>query len=508
MVGAIQTIWVGTSILRGWYAQRDRLVQALQDSDILTKSRRRLIGGGRKLQFAAVEEQLYEWIIDRNRKGLRVKDQFIRLKAQSIFHELQSTTKGVDGEETQFKASTGWLERFKTRKNLVSHRQTSARTLPPGADEICIKFIHEVHRLITLHSIKPGNVINMDQVPRYFETEPKSTIAVRGSREVIMRKGGTSHKRFTISFSITGDGKILQPYVLFSKLKNRPSCAAGILVDVNDTRMWSDDILLNFTKNVILSRRETAFSREPVLYIIDSYGSHVKLANSRSLEKYNVFVLLVLSNLTNLLQPLDVAVNPSFQAFYSDQYDNYISRALIDSTLQTRAAEDFRVESLHPPLRALLDENYDPVEWSRQYMELVGEMEDAREELIIIAPQWFLPSSETFSLIECLLRVTDPVEAFSPEKCEAYLALLVDYMKNLDDLKDIFIEEEAEKLISGQKCCDEMVVYAASKLETWNISITSIDGDCKVMNRFQYIVTGSLKEVHLAKIDYYFVLKC
>jgi hypothetical protein len=45
----------------------------------------------------------------------------------------------------------------------------------------------------------------MDQVPKYFDTEPKSTITTKGSREVLMRTGGTSHKRFTVTFAITAD---------------------------------------------------------------------------------------------------------------------------------------------------------------------------------------------------------------------------------------------------------------------------------------------------------------
>jgi hypothetical protein len=53
-----------------------------------------------------------------------------------------------------------------------------------------------VHRLIEQYDIKEMNIINIDQVPRYFETEPKSTITARGSREVLMKKGGTPHKNF------------------------------------------------------------------------------------------------------------------------------------------------------------------------------------------------------------------------------------------------------------------------------------------------------------------------
>jgi hypothetical protein len=63
--------------------------------------------------------------------------------------------------------------------------------------------------------IQIKNIFNMDQVPQYFETEPKSTITTKGSREVLMRKGGTSHKRFTVTFGIPADGVMLRPHILF-----------------------------------------------------------------------------------------------------------------------------------------------------------------------------------------------------------------------------------------------------------------------------------------------------
>ena len=100
----------------------------------------------------------------------------------------------------------------------------------------------KVFRLITLFVF--------DQVPRYFETEPKSTITTKGSREVLMPKGGTSHKRFTVTFAIPADGVMLRPHILFCGLKNKPAVLIDILVDVKETGMWNDDILLDFPKRL------------------------------------------------------------------------------------------------------------------------------------------------------------------------------------------------------------------------------------------------------------------
>jgi Tc5 transposase DNA-binding domain len=181
---------ISVDTLRGWINKRGELEAALANNEVETRKARRLAGGGRPAKYEDLEERLHVWIKEKNSKGLNVRDQYIQQKSLNIYSELfPHLPANVD-----FKASNGWLANFKGRKNLVSRRQTTCRHLPPNADDICRRFIQEVHNIIELKGIKNKNIINMDQVSRYFETEPKSTITTRGSRDVLLRKGGTSHK--------------------------------------------------------------------------------------------------------------------------------------------------------------------------------------------------------------------------------------------------------------------------------------------------------------------------
>ncbi|KAE8899667.1 hypothetical protein PF005_g29898 [Phytophthora fragariae] len=160
---------VAPGTLRGWWKDRLKLLEASRDRQIATRTARRLRGGGRGPKYGEVEERLHAWVLDRNAKGLRLKDSYIRLHALNIYRKLH----GPDAPK--FDASTGWLARFKKRKQLVSQCQTTTRTLPEDAAKICRDFIQSLQKLIATHNIPPKNIINTDHVPRYFETEPKTT---------------------------------------------------------------------------------------------------------------------------------------------------------------------------------------------------------------------------------------------------------------------------------------------------------------------------------------------
>lgn len=123
---------------------------------------------------------------------------------------------------------------------------------------------------------------------------------------------------------------------MFSNLKKIPKVHNGCSVDVNQTGMWSESILKKYIQNIIITRPEINLYLQRTLFIIDHYCPHVTLKNIQNFEKYKVFIILIPPKLTELLQPLDVCINRSFQESLTTSYDRYIEKAIDDSKFQTK----------------------------------------------------------------------------------------------------------------------------------------------------------------------------
>jgi transposase len=64
---SIETLW-------GWVNKREELEAALLNDDVETWTARRVNGGENPAKYTELEEQLHSWILEKNEKGLCVKD--------------------------------------------------------------------------------------------------------------------------------------------------------------------------------------------------------------------------------------------------------------------------------------------------------------------------------------------------------------------------------------------------------------------------------------------------
>lgn len=337
MRSVAKDLGVDESMVRRWCKKqnKDKLRSSIGGNNIGPRQSRKL-GCGRKAAIPELEKRLITWIEERNAIGLRVKDKYIFVKARALKDEMSteiSTSNSIDSEAkskalAEFVMSPSWCNRFKQRHHLVARRHTTCRTLPEDFQAIARGFISDVQHMIISYSIAPQRIVNLDQVPRYFETVNSSTIIKRGVKEVVLKKASTSHKRFTFTPVITAAGDILALHLLFSHLKNVPKIEEGCIADVNLTGMWNDTILTKMI-DFIVKKCQSPF-RESTLILLDSNGTHINFVERKaeSFARKNIFFLIIPPKMTGMLQPLDVAVNRGFQQSYNDNYNKHMTIAI------------------------------------------------------------------------------------------------------------------------------------------------------------------------------------
>lgn len=479
----------------------------------------RKLGSGKKAAFPDLEERLIAWIHDRDSKGLRVKEKFIMARAGAVREELLAEYSVIDTDDAKqrmkalkdFMVSTSWCNRFKGRHQLVSRRHTTSRMLPENFQEVARGFISEVQNFIQSHNIAASRIVNFDQVPRYFETENNSTIIKRGSKEVLLRKASTSHKRFTFTPVINAEGDILALHLLFTNLKKAPKVQPGCLVDVNKTGMWNDEILMK-TIDHIVKKCQTPF-REPVLVLLDSYGTHIKFVKLKE-EAYarkNIFFKIIPAKMTGLLQPPDVAVNRGFQQSYNDSYNEHLANAInsddpkdrtnagnVKMPLPSKISEwviewaaaqtkesiakafkvcglveqsEFSVDALHKPLRECYVEHFSLVDWENGNLNDIDEGHSDEQEEDGECGLF----DQSFSFFKAFYEVFGEKEVDYKNWLTAVIADVETFIAGQPDLITFFPDDDKKRFKAGKLTESMVEIYALAHLKTLNIRITSVD---------------------------------
>jgi hypothetical protein len=83
-----------------------------------------------------LEKELMQWFLDKQKHHLRVKDKFIHAKALS----LASTIPGL----SDFKASKGYVGKFKNRNDIASRVASNLKPLPPNAPDLVTDFLAQL----------------------------------------------------------------------------------------------------------------------------------------------------------------------------------------------------------------------------------------------------------------------------------------------------------------------------------------------------------------------------
>lgn len=129
--------------------------------DIKSKGAKRLAGGGRKVRYGNIDEAVWTWFQDRRAEGVRVTQKMLKYEVLRM-HK--------DNGSQSFKASAGWVRRFKRQHNISFRTGTHISYQPKEiSDERVDRFLNLVLRMRRLHNYPDRCLGNMDETPAWLD---------------------------------------------------------------------------------------------------------------------------------------------------------------------------------------------------------------------------------------------------------------------------------------------------------------------------------------------------
>lgn len=294
---------VDPKCVRRWMQQETNLKSSKNQ-----RVERRLAGGGRKAHFPRLEQHLLQKF-----KSLRDQNQAV------TYRLIQEETERVRDElqlPSSFKVSNKFVYLWTRRHGITSRRIThQAQITSTTAEEVkhtVLKHLKDVEAATI--NLSPANILNMDQVPCWFDMCRTSTLHFKGDKNVESAHTGNMKTRFTVAITSRADGSMKKAMIVFKNLVKPPkitNCPRNVIVDACKSGSMATHKVLEWA-NLVL--RRGPFANERQLLLLDSYGPHCSDELSTILRKFNVDRHLIPPRLTFCLQPNDVGINLPFKA--------------------------------------------------------------------------------------------------------------------------------------------------------------------------------------------------
>ena len=220
----------------------------------------------------------------------------------------------------------GFVRRFAT---------TGKSVIPDGAKkEAGLLYHHQIIKFVEEHDIPSSLVMNFDQTPLKYAPISSQTLANRGSKHVCI-SGPTYRKSLTATFGISLGNKFFLIQLIYGgktwqslpKVNFPKEC----LLSVNEKYFSNTQESLKLIEDIISPdvreerKRLGRNSDQMALLIIDVFRGQMTEPVLNILKEYNLCIIKVPANMTDIFQPLDLTVNRSAKIVFKREFTQWYS---------------------------------------------------------------------------------------------------------------------------------------------------------------------------------------
>lgn len=291
---------VGKSTISDWMKQKDKLEQ-----NISKQQHKKMMKSSKNCKL---NEAMFLWFTQQREKGAPLSGPIIQEKARIMFEKLGENT-------SEFTASTGWLDKWKTRYGI---RQLNICGEKLSADRDAVDVFKTEFQEFTEGYTK-DQIYNADETGLNFKMLPQKSLASKQEKSAPGHK--MNKERITVLACSNASGEHRLPLLCIGKSKN-PRALKNIKAHVlpvsykNQKSAWmSCEIFTEwfhheFVPKVELFLKSKNLPRKAIL-LLDNAPTH-----PTALGNGDIIVKFLPPNVTSLVQPLDQGVLASFKRHY------------------------------------------------------------------------------------------------------------------------------------------------------------------------------------------------
>ena len=214
-------------------------------------------------------------------------------------------------------------------------------------------FLDDVVAVVTMEDVPPELILNWDQTGIHLVPASTWTMDKEGSKRVEI-SGANDKRQITAVFCGTLTGDFL-PLQLVYKGKS-PRCHPRFQFPkdwhvTHSPKHWStEETMVHYIKEIIVpyveSQRDALGDpNQAALVIMDNFTGQVTTTINQLLEAHNINVCLLPANTTDLLQPMDIAVNTPAKDFLKRKFEHWYSDEVMK---QLQGVSDVQSAALQP----------------------------------------------------------------------------------------------------------------------------------------------------------------